>query len=185
MSAGRIGTLLALVVLACGWEASAQGLGERAAKERQKREQAKKQPAKVFTNDDLDAGRPPGSKPTGSGGESAAPTPGGLDEERSSAPEVDRVTEERGFIDAIRNAEHEVNATEARIRELQAKLNPMSTSYIYGSPTGGGANEEQRVRAELRDAEDELQAARQALLTANQNLQGFRQGRPRRPLEER
>ena len=59
------------------------------------------------------------------------------------------------------------------------------TAYIYGAGGSNDANEELRVRAELRDAESQLQAARQALVGANQNLQGFRQGRPPGPLEER
>ncbi len=64
------------------------------------------------------------------------------------------------------------------MRQLSEKLNPMSVSYIYGAGGSNDANEELRVRAELREAESQLQAARQALVTANQNLQGARQGRP-------
>ena len=37
----------------------------------------------------------------------------------------------------------------------------MSTSYIYGAGGSNDANEELRVRDELRQAERELQAARQ------------------------
>jgi hypothetical protein len=51
-------------------------------------------------------------------------------------------------------------------------------SYIYGSGGSNDANEEQRVRQELREAEEQLTSARQAVQTANQNLQDFRAGRP-------
>jgi hypothetical protein len=53
----------------------------------------------------------------------------------------------------------------------------MSTSYIYGMGGSNDANEELRVRAELRQAETELQAARQSVVTATQRLQDFRLGR--------
>jgi hypothetical protein len=54
----------------------------------------------------------------------------------------------------------------------------MSISYIYGSGGSNDANEEIRVREELRQAEGILQGARQALGDANKSLQDFRQGRP-------
>jgi hypothetical protein len=182
VSGFRIASVLAVIVLAPGAWAHAQGLGDTAKKEKQKRTQtAKKEPAKVFTNEDLDAGRPPGAKKAS---EDASGTSAPASQEASSAPsEPSRLEQERPYIEAIQGAEGEVKAAEGRVKELQAKLNPMSTTFIYGSGGSGDANEEQRVRGELRQAEDQLQAARQQVVQANQNLQDFRQGRA--PREER
>jgi cob(I)alamin adenosyltransferase len=71
-----------------------------------------------------------------------------------------------------------VSQVEARIQEFQAKLNPMSTSFIYGSQGSNSANEEAQVRAALTRAEAELAEARRALAAANESLEGARQGRP-------
>jgi len=178
MSAGRIVTTLGLLGFGLTASLGAQGLGDTAARERAKRAQptqAKKPEAKVFTNDDLDRGKPPGPKPEGgSTGDRAAPSEG---EGQPPEPAEDRLEQERPFLDGIRAAEEEVTAAEDRIRELSGKLNPMSTSYIYGASGSNDANEELRVRAELRQAESQLQAARQGVVTANQNLQDFRRGR--------
>lgn len=166
----------ALVASAAG----AQGIGDKAAKERAKRAQAKGKEAKVFTNTDLDAGRPPGSKPSSedanagaaaTSSESSAPT-------SSPDPYAQNREQDKGYVDAVAAAQGQVAAVEARIKELSSKLNPMSMSYIYGSGGSNDANEEQRVRSELREAEEQLTAARQAVAQANQNLQDFRQGRP-------
>jgi hypothetical protein len=173
----RSAALVAVAVLAASGSAQAQGLGDTAAKERQKRAQDKKPPAKVFTNEDLDAGKPPGAKKS-SDDKSAAAAPA-AEESPSTPSEPSRLEQERPYIQAIQAAEEEQKNVEGRVKELQAKLNPMSTTFIYGSGGSGDANEEQRVRDELRQAEDQLQAARQAVAQANQNLSDFRQGRLR------
>ncbi len=183
MSALRVVAAVFLSLVAgSGW---AQGLGDKAAKERAKRAQSKAKDARVFTNTDLDAGRPPSAKKedgSGAAAGGAEPSPplvpiregGGSPD----APEDDRRVQERGYVDAVGAAQGQLSAVEARIRELQGRLNPMSTTYIYGAGGSNDANEEQRVRSELRQAEDELVSARQAVADANQNLQDFRQGRP-------
>jgi len=78
-----------------------------------------------------------------------------------------------------------VTRAEGQIRELSGKLNPMSLSYIYGSGGSNDANEELRVREQLRQAESDLQAARQGVEAANRNLQDVRQGRQPGSSEER
>ncbi len=169
---GRRNATLALVVFAFAAGAQSQGLGDTAAKERQKRAE-KKPRGKSFTNDDLDKGRPPGSKPAG---ESSDASPAPAEVQSYTPPEEDRLAQERPYIDGIRAAEAEVTAAEGRIRELAARLNPMSTTYIYGASGSNDANEELRVREELRQAESQLQAARQAVVDANRQLQDFRRG---------
>jgi hypothetical protein len=184
MSRRLVAVLAALVACGLAAEAGAQGLGDTAAKERRRRAEAAKKAsgAKVFTNDDLDAGRPPGSKPSPAP-EAGAPV---RQEDPPPAPsEPTRQEQEGPFLDAIRAAEAEVAGAEAAVRELQAKLNPMSTSYIYGPSGSNDANEELRVREQIRQAEGQLRSAREALLAANQSLQDFRQGRAAAPLVER
>lgn len=167
--------------------ASAQGIGDTAARERAKREaqkrQAKSDPAKVFTNDDLAEGRPPGQKTD----ESAAPaSSAGLSEDQpqgASSPAQplpggeDPVSREKPLLDAISSAQARVTSAQTKVQQLADKLNPMSVSYIYGAGGSNDANEELRVRQEMRDAESELQLARQDLAQANRALQDSRQGR--------
>jgi hypothetical protein len=177
MSARRIVACLGLFAFALTAPLAAQGLGDTAARERAKRTsktEAKKEPAPAFTNQDLDAGRPAGSKPNSES--TGAPVPR-ENESSDSSPEPDRREQERPLIDALSAAQQQVTQAETQVRSLAEKLNPMSTSYIYGMGGSNDANEELRVRAELRQAETELQAARQSVVTATQRLQDFRLGR--------
>ncbi len=155
----------------------AQGLGDAAAKERTRRAKDKP-PARVITNADLEQGRPPGAKkPEGSdAADQSAPAPA-----PESAPEPtpfeDRNAAERPYLDAITQAQARITAAEARIVELNGKLNPQSTTYIYGPTGSNSANEELQVRSELNGADAALTAARAALDEANRALQNARQGR--------
>jgi hypothetical protein len=181
--------------------AGAQGLGDTAARERAKRAKVK-QDAKVFTNDDLDAGRPPGTKKPEEGSSSQPYAATSESSESSESPESseqqeaqqenqestaprslsvsERAEQERSYRDAITAAQQGVTAAEGRVRQLQDKLNPMSVSFIFGAGGSNDPNEEIRVREELRQAEANLQSARQAEAEARKNLEDFRQGRPPR-----
>jgi len=172
-----LGLLLALPGLGAG-----QGLGDAAAREAQKRAKsaAKKEPAPVITNADLDKVRPPG----GYGTAAAAPAEARVTEEASPSTVVDRGADLRPFVDAVQRAQVQADAVEGRIRDLGAKLNPMSTAFIYGASGSNSANEEAEVRSALTQAEAELAEARQALATANENLEGARRGRVREPASE-
>jgi hypothetical protein len=179
MTARRTWTVLALLALALPAGAAAQGLGDSAAQERAKRaKQApeKKGDAKVFTNEDLSAGRPPDAKASGAAAASA-PAPEATGGGGEVPAEPDRLAEEQPYIQAIRSAQEQVASVQARIQELSAKLNPMSGSFIYGSGGSNSANEEAQVRAALSQAEGQLLAARQALAAANENIQDFRRRR--------
>ena len=183
MSARRAAIALVGLSLAVpGWSL-AQGIGDTAAKQRAARERARQQesarkaePSRVFTNDDLAAGRPPGQA---GGSEGSAPAEG------STAPaEGARVTggesgseaalpsqRLRAELDAASSAKARVAGLEARVREVGAKLNPMSTSFIYGAGGSGSANEEAEVRSELRQLEADLGEARQELARATEALE--------------
>jgi hypothetical protein len=179
MSVRRTSAVLGLLALALPAWAAAQGLGDTAAREREKRaKQAREQKAEaqVFTNDDLAAGRPPGATPSDAPSGSA-PAPEATRGEEPASAEPDRLTQERPYIEAIRSAQEHVAATEARIRGLSEKLNPMSGSFIYGAQGSNSANEEAQVRQGLREAEAQLLEAREGLAAASQGLEDFRRGR--------
>jgi hypothetical protein len=173
MSVSRI-AVLGLLAVALPALGAAQGLGDVAAREKARRAKQAKAEPKVFTNQDLDGGRPPSA--TGSGDAGAAAESGSEASPAEPAPD-DRMAQERPLLDAITSAQTNVSAIEARIKELGDKLNPMSGSFIYGPTGSGDANEEARVRDEMRQAEAQLVEARQALAAANQALQDTRQGR--------
>jgi hypothetical protein len=172
----RVAIVLGLVAFVLPAVAAAQGLGDVAARERAKRDAAKKaSEAKVLTNDDLDRGRPPGS--TSTSGASAAAREERPEEAPSPPPMEDRLAAERPYLDALQAAQTRVAQIEQRIQELRSKLNPMSSSFIYGGTSGGDlVAEEMRIREELTRAEGELNEARQAVAAANEALQDFKRG---------
>jgi DNA repair exonuclease SbcCD ATPase subunit len=171
----RLRMLVALAVLGLGLPAgsAAQGLGETAARERARREQAgrKVEPARVFTNDDLATGRGAGEEK----GEAAEPAPAASEAEGGSSggSEDTRLPAEkvRAELDAVRDARNRVASLEAQSRQLQEKLNPMSGSFIYGPSGSNSANEEAQVREELNGVEADLAGARRELAQATEALQ--------------
>jgi hypothetical protein len=159
--------------------AAAQGLGDTAARERDKRaKQAVKNaaPARVFTDEDLDAGRPPGQAAAAGKSATAAPAPE-APADAGPPPLEDPQAAVRPYIENLRQAQARVEAVEARVRELSGKLNPMSTTFIYGALGSNSANEEAEVRQHLQEAESELREARTALTVASQAMEDARQGR--------
>jgi hypothetical protein len=183
MSLRRTTILAFLLAAVLPAGAAPQGLGDTAARERAKRQAAKAPaPAKSFTNEDLERGRPPGqAAPAGE----ASPAPAG---DPGAAPvaaepsEPDQVTQEKPFMDAVMGARSALAAAEARVQELQDRLNPMSINFVFGAATSGDQTAEAaRVREELQQAEAQLGQARQALAQANQALEDFRMGRTPQP----
>jgi flagellar biosynthesis chaperone FliJ len=83
--------------------------------------------------------------------------------------------------DTVARNQARVNALEASVEELQQRLNPMSTTYVYGGtggPVGGTqSSEEMRVRNQLAAAEQQLAQARQALSASESALDQARRGR--------
>jgi hypothetical protein len=154
--------------------AAAQGLGDTATREREKRAKQAAQtaaPARVFTDKDLDEGRPPGqAAPAGTSATAPAP-------EAGPPPLEDPQAAVRPYIESLRQAQARVEAVGARIRELSGKLNPMSTTFIYGASGSNSANEEAAVRQQLQEAESELREARVALTAASQAMEDARRGR--------
>lgn len=180
MTVRRIAAVLGLAFLAPAVVA-AQGLGDAAARERAKRAAKKAVETKVLTNADLEASRPPGAAPAEA---SSAPAPAeGAGEAAAPPPMEDRLADQRSSLDALQAAQARVSQIESRIQALQAKLNPMSGSFIYGASGSNSANEEAEVRAQLAQAQAELDAARQAVVAAAQAVQGSKRGQPPSPTE--
>jgi hypothetical protein len=184
MTTRRMTIVLGLLAFVVPAVATGQGLGDAAARERAKRQAAKKAAeTKVLTNEDLEKGRPPGAART-TGEAATAPAEGGGGAEPGESPPLqDRLADERPYLDAVQAAQSRLSQLEARIQELRAKLNPMSGSFIYGASGSNSANEEAEVRQQLNQAEGELNAARQAVVAANQALQDFKRGRSSAPPE--
>jgi len=186
--------LAVLVTLALPGLAAAQGLGDTAAREREKRakeqKEQKEKPAPVFTNDDLDAGRPPGEErdetgSSSSGSESSSDSESSGSSSREGPPPLpDRLAADRPWIDAVKQAQAEVASIEDQIRQANGRLNPMSTDYIYGPSGSNDANEELRVRQELTELQARLVEAREAVAAANAELRNHREGRPASSSEE-
>lgn len=183
MRARRLLLVSVLAVLVAP-AALAQGIGDVAARQRESREKAgkKAETEAVFTNDDLDARRPPGSERDADDAAESTTT--------SSAPTSERREPERRYerrdadtaqqTDAVNRAQAEVDSTERRIRELNGRLNPMSLDYVYGAArSGDAAAEELRIKQELSQLEERLVRARQDLARANQGLSAARE--PRAP----
>jgi hypothetical protein len=186
----RVTLGLALVLLLPGFALS-QGLGDAAARERQKREAAPtKEKARVLTNDDLskqEAGQPASESapPASSSSESRS-----ADRENESGEsreqEDPRQAELRQAQEQVDQARDAVVAAEQRVNELSAKLNPMSPTFIYNNPQNAdAANEEIRTRQALTAAQGELQQARDALVRANQAQERVQRGQPARAPEDR
>ena len=188
MRAVVLRTLLVALALAVAGFASAQGLGDAAAREKQKRQAApKSKSTRVITNDDLRKDEPDkdnkaegqGASPALESGSSAS-SPGSQAERESRHPvgasEADTqqqsLEQAQAQVDSARSA---VIAAEARVKELGDKLNPMSPSFVYGQArTGDAVGEEMRTREALRTAEAELAGAREALVQANKTFEDVR-----------
>jgi hypothetical protein len=174
MSAREVALAAVLLVLGVPGVVGAQGLGETAAQEKERRERESKEtenePAPVYTNDDLKAFRPPGAESDDedeSGGEvspSSAASSRGPSRPRPSGRVRGRDDPDRDRRDEVSRAQAQVDQIEARIRELNGRLNPMSRDYVYGEASNvDAANEELRIREELNELEQELRQARRDL----------------------
>ena len=161
----------------------AQGLGDVAARERQRREAAGPgEKPRVLSNADLQP-KGPGNASTPADAPGAGPEPEPSlrgDRDQRGNPEAPAgptpLEEAQAAVDAARAA---VVAAEERVKALGDKLNPMSPSFIYGViQTGDAVGEEMRTREELKQAEAQLVDMRDALVKASQAYESARRARP-------
>ncbi|HUL80335.1 MAG TPA: hypothetical protein VL691_23920 [Vicinamibacteria bacterium] len=179
--------VLGLVLVLAPALVGAQGIGDVAAKEKQKRTASPHDKSRVLTNDDLSKGEKSGSPAAAPAAAPASSSGADKERERSSKeqegnPPADTAVEQaQAAADAARAS---VVAAEEHVKELQDKLNPMSPSFIYGgTQLGDAVGEEMRTREELRVAEAQLAGARDGLVKANQALEDARRGVRRAPRE--
>jgi hypothetical protein len=188
--------LLVALVLALPGLALGQGLGDAAAREKQKRQTTKSKTTRVLTNDDLRKDEPDkdkkaegqGASPALESGSSGSSTPSQAEREsRQPAGASEGDTQQQALEQAqnqVDSARSAVIAAEARVKELGDKLNPMSPSYVYGQANAADATgEEIRTREALKAAEAELAGVRDALVQANKNFEDVRLRR--KPSSER
>jgi hypothetical protein len=183
MTAREVALAVALLALGIPGLAGAQGLGETAAQERERREKKSqgkaKEEAPVYTNHDLDAIRPPEAESDdeddqddGASASSTSPRRA-PSRPRPSGGVRGRDDADRSRRDAVSRAQSQVDQIEARIRELNGRLNPMSRDYVYGEASNvDAANEEIRIREELSGLENELRQARRDLSDASSGGRG-------------
>jgi hypothetical protein len=162
--------------------ASAQGLGEAAAREREKRKTAPTTPAKVITQDDIrtvatptDAQGNPVTE-TGTAGTPAAGAAAGAGataekkpptlEEQMQKEEQARLAAQQTWRDEVARAQEKVAAHQQNVDRLNGLLN----DYRYGFNTPSVA----RAQQELADEKTKLAAAQQQVETLQE--QGRRQG---------
>jgi len=184
--------LLLGVVLLTPHVLAAQGIGDVAAREREKRRASGTAPnrPRVFTNTDLreeDPAKKKTDEQEASAPATARPTEVVRDENdrpiratgESASEIMDARRRQRQAAQATRDeAQARVESAESRVRELQDQLNPMSPSFVYAQPNAANAPaEEARVRQELATATTELDGAREALAAATRHLEDVEQGR--------
>jgi hypothetical protein len=185
------GTLVASVLLAAlPAFATAQGLGDAAARERAKRgEQAgpAQDSGKVYSNEDLakvskgsdtsqsePAADQPSSEPSVERPE-GAPASEGPDATTLIAQKKAR---EKEFEEAVEAARARVRELEERLRVQAERLNPMSVTFIYHRPQGTlDLSEEVRIKEEIEQLQVQIPAAKQDVVAAEEALIGFRNGR--------
>ncbi len=184
----RAGVLLACILL-LPWPAGAQGIGDTAAREKERRSKEAQaggnkaaEPA-TYTNDDLPGSKAPAKKEEGQGTASQAQPAAGTPAEPSSpGPLAERAAAEKEYQDKVDAAQKDVDELEAKVRDLQASLNPMSSTYIYGRTGGADANDEMRVRNELQGTEARL-ARRSRRRRTTSRSSSWAAGRRARPTQ--
>jgi hypothetical protein len=191
--------LLVLLALLLPGLAGAQGLGDVAARERQKREAAGSRPkARVLSNDDLRKGseKSAADSAAAAGGSAASQAPATSNQPRNEnelghdQPDAEAEDPRQAALAqaqaAVESARSEVVAAEERVKELGDKLNPMSPSFIYGAnQTGDAVGEEMRTREALTQAQAQLAQARDALVKANQEHERVSRGLPAGSTDDR
>jgi hypothetical protein len=162
MKHGNLLVVVSMLLLAAPLAASAQGLGDAAARARQKRKEPASTPAKVYTDSDLDKSKPNGAStgPTAAAGDSAKAE----DAKAAGDPtaDLDREREER----KLQEAEWRVRFANAREQLAQAEAacwqEVVRTEYYQGVPVQMKvkefveSNEYRQAKQALADLEEQF-----------------------------
>jgi hypothetical protein len=183
--------LAALVASLAASGAAAQGLGDAAARARQKRQAQASRPAeppkKVFTNDDLSVG---GETTTAAGGEPAASgeKPGGVSAAPVAAAEpatsekapalsdpVERERHERALLEAHWRERFAIARERLAVADARAWVDAYKIEFVNGVPY--------RVLARERVETDELRRAKEAMAALEEEFRrtGLPAGWARQP----
>jgi len=163
MKHGNLLVFVSILGLAAPLAASAQGLGDAAARARQKRKQQPPEsaPAKVFTDADLDKSKPNGA-PTDAAKSEAAKADGPAQPADDPTADLDREREER----KLQEAEWRVRFANAREQLAQAEAacwqEVVRTEYYQGVPVQMKvrefveSNEYRQAKQALADLEEQF-----------------------------
>jgi hypothetical protein len=162
VSLARLATAALVATLAASG-AAAQGLGDAAARERQKRQAQASRPAeppqKVFTNDDLPAGGEPAASGEKPEGVSAAPVAAGEPAASEKAPAlsdpVERDRHERALLEAHWRERFAIARERLATADARAWTDAYKIEIVNGVPY--------RVRTRERIQTDELARAIEAM----------------------
>lgn len=162
---------IALVCALAGSLAQAQGLGEAAAKEKQRREQAQKKrgAAKVITTEELTPGSSEGS-PGGLAQDAQRPQDTSASERQKATKEnTDEVEEAPGeaqWRERAREAKQELKDSEARVHALEEQA-----SQLFGRiQASTDTNELLRLRAEQQELTKQVDEAKIMLETTRKEF---------------
>jgi hypothetical protein len=166
MKHGNLLVVVSMLVLAAPLAASAQGLGDAAARARQKRKEQPPEsaPAKVFTDADLDKSKPNGAS-AGATADSTKADSGKKDDAKAAGDptaDLDREREER----KLQEAEWRVRFANAREQLAQAEAacwqEVVRTQYYQGVPVQMKvkefveSNEYRQAKQALADLEEQF-----------------------------
>jgi hypothetical protein len=159
-------TILAVSALLVGGVASAQGLGDAAAREKQRRQSEETTQGKVYTEDDLGPSMAPvavpqtlpasaeeGSSAEDAGEDEASPETSSADEQRAQA--------EAAWRQRLEQARQEADVYQDVINKLQQELNNVYSGGMYTSGRASKAaflEENQRLLAETQKRIADLEA---------------------------
>ena len=101
------------------------------------------------------------SAPSDARGDQAVPSEGGESQGPSATELIEqRAAREKQFEAAVETARARVQEIEQQANTLRERLNPMSTTFVYGAGGTLDVNEEHRIRAELQQLPTRLEEAK-------------------------
>ncbi len=160
----RLAVWAILLVLGTGSAVRSQSLGEIAAREKERREQAKKSGAKAYGEDDLK--KPSKGTYSAPSGEASAPQATGdkpaadaaKGEKAAKTPEEQKAEAQKAWADKLQKARQEVAELNTRIEQIQTELNDLS-GPLYGSGRANSADALEKAKASLAAKQQEIAAA--------------------------
>ena len=149
----------ALVTGLAAGPAAAESLAERAAREKQKKENGAAKPARVFTDEDLKKGKPAPPPP---GGDGAAASSAETSSIESGFDASNRDEQRESWRQRAKTTAQELAAAKAAVGEVQARLDQLKSPFRATNPYGHGNPDVPIVEEELAQAKERLAGAEKA-----------------------